>query len=1072
MKKKRFAAVIYYVMRLTAVQLIIATVFSLSLYANKVSSQSVLEKHISISGEQTSVRKLLNQIRNQTGVNFTYSSDMVDVRRKVTCKLESKQLQSFFDDILKPMGIDFKVIDNQQILLYQSPADQSASRAIVVTGKVVGEDDMPMPGVTVRLKGGSTGTTTDPDGKFTLSVPDKQAVLVISFIGYQPQEIVVGDQTFLPVKLVAENSKLNEVVVVGYGTQKRKDITGAVAVVKADAFESRPIVSAAAGLQGQAAGVNVTSPSGKPGAGLTVSIRGNTSLNAKNDPLFVVDGVIVENIDFLNPNDIESFSVLKDASSAAIYGASAANGVVLVTTKKGSNQSKVFVNAYTGMSNFAKKVDVLNATQYKELMTEMGITDNSTINTDWQKETFKTGREQNVQVGVSGGSEKGHYYVAGGYQKQKGVVAPADYDRYSVRANIDNKVKDWLTLGANLSFNRSVYVDVPDNLGVARGGTILSALTSPPTIGIYNADGSYTANPNQKSWQNPIAYAFAPDQKAINNRFLGNVNADFTILPELHFRSNLGAESEGNRYDYFLDPYSTDFGKDKNGYGKSESTERFVWLWENTINYTKQFGKHNIDALVGHTMQESDWNYTNDVAREYGSDKVPTLNASSLRETQETMKSQWSKRAYIARVNYGYADKYLLTANMRYDGSSRFPHDSRFGAFPSISAAWRISNEDFFKQNFFTDLKLRAGWGKTGNDKIGDYDFYTTFAPNGTGGYNYTNLLKEGLTWEKTTQSNIGIDASMLNNRITFTADAYIKNTTDLLVFIQTPPSSGYGQQRYNVGKIENKGMEFGVTALAVNSPAFRWNINGNISFNRNEVKSLGATTPSLSYGGVNERSNAIRVEPGHPLGAFYGYKSEGVDPATGNIVYADLDGSKSLSDGDRTWIGNAQPKFTYGLTNTMGYKNFELNFFFQGVQGNDIFNASRIELEGLYDSKNQSTNVLRRWKQSGDITDIPKATRGNTDNSAVSSRFVEDGSYLRLKSATLSYKFANGLLKHAGIGRLNVYVTAQNLLTITNYSGIDPEVSQNTANGPAMGMDYGTYPQARAFIFGLNAEF
>lgn len=1049
----------------------LAAAFSLSLYANKVNSQSVLEKPISLSAEQMSVRKLLNQIRVQTGVSFTYSSDMVDVNQKISCQLEARQLKEFFNDVLKPMGIDFKVIDNQQILLYQAPADQSR-KDIVITGRVLAENGDPVPGATVRIKGSSVGTTTGVDGRFTMSVPDKQAVLVISFIGYQQQEVSVGDQVNISIKLAAENSRLNEVVVVGYGTQRKKDITGAVSVVRSDAFENRPIVSAAAGLQGQAAGVVVTAPSGKPGAAMSVSIRGNTSLNASNDPLYVVDGVIVQNIDFLNPADIESYSVLKDASSAAIYGASGANGVVLVTTKKGTNQSKVFVNAYTGMSDFAKKINVLNVDQYKDLMKEMGFTADGTANTDWQKETFKTGREQNIQVGVSGGTDKGHYYVSGGYQKQKGVVAPADYDRYSVRANIDNRVKDWLTLASNLSFNRSVYVDVPDNNGVAKGGTILAALTSPPTIGIYNPDGSYTANPNQKSWQNPIAYAFAPKQKAINNRFLGNVSADFTIIPELHFRSNLGVESEGYRYDYFLDPFSTDFGRnEKKGYGKSQSVERFVWLWENTLNYTKLFGKHNLNAMIGHTMQESNYNLTDDAAKGYSSDKIPTLGGSTIRETQSTTKSQWAKRSYLGRVNYGYDDRYLLTATLRYDGSSRFTPEGRYGWFPSVAGAWRISNEHFFNKGFVSDLKLRAGWGKTGNDAIGDYDWRLLFAPTTTGGLTQSNLPKDGLTWEKTAQSNVGIDASMLNNRLTVNLDAYIKKTTDLLVFVQTPPSSGYGSQRYNVGSIENKGVELSIGALAIDK-AVRWNINGNISFNRNKVLSLGSTTPSLSYGGVYERGNAIRVEPGHPLGAFYGYIAEGVDPATGDMKYKDLDGSKSISDGDRTWIGNAQPDFVYALTNTVSYKNFELNVFFQGVHGNDIFNASRIELEGLYDSKNQSTAVLRRWKQAGDITDIPRAQKDNTNNSLVSSRFVENGAYLRLKSATLSYKFANGLLKHAGIGRLNVYVTAQNLFTITKYKGIDPEVSRDASNGPSMGVDYGTYPQARAFIFGLNAEF
>jgi TonB-linked SusC/RagA family outer membrane protein len=1059
-------------MRITSIQIILATIFSFSLYAREAGAQSVLEKPVSIAANKLEVRKVLHQIRQQTGVKFAYSSDIVDVNRKISCRLEAQQLKTFFEEVLKPIGIDFKVIDEEQILLYlaESPG---APAAIKVSGTVVSETGEALPGVSIRIKDTNLGTLTDGEGKFTLTVADGNAVLVVSYIGYQPQELKVGDRVSFDIKLALEDSKLNEVVVVGYGTQRRKDITGAVATVNSKAFENRPIVSAAAGLQGQAAGVNVFAPSGKPGAGLTVSIRGNTSLSAKNDPLFVVDGVIVANIDFLNPNDIESFSVLKDASSAAIYGASGANGVVLITTRKGATgQAKVSVNAYTGFSNFSNKVPVLNSAEYLALMEEMEYTDPGGKNTDWQKETFKTGREQNIQVGISGGNEVTRYYISGGYQQQKGVVAPADYDRYSIRANVDNKVKDWLSLSANLAYTRSVFVDVPDNSGVARGGTILSALTSPPTIGIYNDDGTYSSNINQRSWQNPIAYAFGPDQKTLDNRFLGNVAAEFTIIPELKFRSNLGAESQGNRFDYFLDPYMTDFGREKKGYGRHTSIERFVWLWENTLNYTKQFGEHSLTALIGHTMQESDYNYTNDVAREFPNGSVGTINASTIRETQQTTKSQWSKRSYLSRVNYGYADKYLLTANIRYDGSSRFPGDSRYGWFPSLAAAWRISKEGFFSQDgLFNDLKLRAGWGKTGNDNIGDYDYYALFSPNGTGGFDFKNLPKNGLTWEATSQTNVGVDASLLRNRITITADAYLKQTNDLLVSVQPPPSSGFEAQVYNVGSIENRGLELSVNALAIDK-AVKWNINGNIAFNKNEVTSLGDFTSNLSYGDVYERGNVIRVEKGHPLGAFYGYISEGVDPATGNILYADLDKSGDRSDGDRTWIGNAQPDFIYGLTNTISYKNFELNLFVQGIQGNDVFNASRIELEGLYDSKNQSRDVLRRWATAGQVTDIPKASKGSTDNSLASSRFVENGSYLRLKSATLSYRLSNAFLGRAGISSLNLYVTGQNLFTITDYKGIDPEVSKDTPNGPAMGIDYGTYPQARAFIFGLNVAF
>lgn len=1061
-------------MRITCIQLILATIFTFSLYANEAHSQSVLEKQISLSADKMAMRDVLKEIKQQTGVKFTYSSDVVDLGRKISCNLAGTRLKAFFETVLQPIGIDFKVIDDEQILLYQAAViNKTAVADIKISGTIKSESGESLPGVSIRIKGTSNGTTTDANGNFTLSVPGKQSVLEVSYIGYQSQEITVGEQTTLNIILKLEDSKLNEVVVVGYGTQKKKDLTGAVAVVGSEAIENRPIVSAAAGLQGQAAGVNVFAASGKPGYGLTVSIRGTTSLNAKNDPLYVVDGVIVENIDFLNPNDIASFSVLKDAASAAIYGASGANGVVLITTKKGkSGKATVTVNAYTGFSNFAKKIDVLNRDQYLDLIHEMGYVDDGTENTDWQDVTFKTGHEQNLQLGVSGGDEKNRYYISAGYQKQQGVVAPADYDRYSVRVNLENKVKEWMTLSTNLAYSRSVSIDVPDNSGVARGGTILSALSTPPTLGIWKSPGVYSANVNQASMMNPIAFAFAPDQKTRDNRVIGNMAADFKIAKGLSFRSNFGIESQGNRYDYFLDPYSTDLGRDKNGYGISTSIERFVWLWENTLNYKTDIEKHHIEALVGHTMQESDYNYSHIVAREYPNGSVGNINAAAIKEPGTiTTKSQWSKRSYLARLNYAYADKYLLQANVRYDGSSRFPSYGRFGWFPSVSAAWRINKEDFFHATWVDDLKLRVGWGKTGNDGIGDYDYYGRFTPDGTGGLAYNNIAKDSLKWEKTAQTNIGVDLSILNGRLTFTADAYLKKTSDLLVAVQTAPSSGFNNQVFNVGEIQNKGLEFGVNAVAVDK-AVRWDINGNISFNRNRVNSLGRYTKILNYGGIYERTSAIRVEPGRPLGSFYGYISDGVDPNTGNIMYRDLDKSGGLSDGDRTYIGLAQPKFIYGLTNNVRWKNLELNVFFQGVQGNDMFNASRIELEGMYDSKNQSTAVLRRWTTPGQVTDIPKATKGSNDNSLVSTRFIEDGSYLRLKALTVSYNLTHPLVTKAGFNRLQFYVTGQNLFTITNYSGFDPEVSQNNPNGPALGIDYGTYPQSRSFIFGVNAAF
>ncbi|MGX5688093.1 SusC/RagA family TonB-linked outer membrane protein [Arcticibacter tournemirensis] len=950
----------------------------------------------------------------------------------------------------------------------------SFAQNMTVKGTVKDQKGEPLPGVSIKIKGTTLGTSTGVNGDFTISAPGN-AVLSLSYVGFSPQEVPVNNRAQINITLKDANTELNEVVVVGYGTQRKKDITGSVAVVKSSDYENRPIVSAAAALQGQAAGVTVSSASGKPGSGLAISVRGNTSINAKNNPLYVVDGIVVENIDFLNPQDIESFSVLKDASSAAIYGSSGANGVVLLTTKKGAaGTSKIGVTAYTGFSNFAKKIPVLNNAEYLALLKDLGQTDPNIATTDWQDEVFGTGKDHNIQLAVSGGAENNRYYVSGGYQKQQGVVAPADYDRYSLRMNFNNKPKKWVDLATNLSFNRSEFVDITDNAGVARGGTILSALTSPPTIGIFTADGrTYSSNPNQPGWENPVASAFGPDQKSIDNRALGNFSADFKILPELTFKSNFGGEYQGSRWDYFLDPYKTDYGRSNNGLGKSSSTSRFVWQWDNTLNYSKITGKHNIQALIGHSMQESDYKYTYDEAKDYPNDAVHTLNAAKTKISQSTTMSQWSRRSYIGRLNYAYNDKYLLTTNIRYDGSSRFPKDNRWGWFPSVSAGWRINNEEFLKStDIFYDLKLRAGWGKTGNDQIGDYDYFAKFDPNGTGGYNFNTLPKDNLTWEKTDQTNFGLDASILRGRLGVTLEYYIKKTNDLLVDVTPPPSSGFGSQKYNVGSMENKGFEIAVNAIPVDSKSFKWDINGNIAFNKNKVKSLGEYTSNLFKGDVYERGNVIKIEPGHALGSFFGYISEGVDPQTGNIIYTDLDNSGSIDANDRTYIGSAQPDFTYGLTNNLSYKNFSLNVFLQGVQGNDLFNASRIELEGMYDAKNQSTAVLRRWTEQNRNTDIPKADYGVTNNTRASSRFIEDGSYLRLKSVTLNYSFNKSVLQKAGLGRLNVYVTAQNLFTITNYSGFDPEVSVNSPNGPEMGIDYGTYPQARSFIFGVNLDF
>lgn len=950
----------------------------------------------------------------------------------------------------------------------------SMAQNVSIKGQVKDQKGLPLPGVSVKVKGTNQGASTQDNGSYTISAP-KNATLEFSFIGFKTLEEVVNNRTNINVTLSDDNQQLNEVVVIGYGTTTKKDLTTAVVSISSKDIENQPVTNPLQAIQGKAAGVQVISQSGKPGSGVSVSIRGNTSITASNSPLYVIDGVTSRNADFLNPGDIETLTILKDASAAAIYGSSGANGVVLITTKKGSSDKmRVAFNAFTGFSNLWQKVDVLNAAQYNALMKDMNYTAFGNQDTDWQDVTFGTGTQNNYQVSLSGGIKGGQYYFSTGYQQDKGTVAPAVLDKYTANFNGSQNITSWLKLTGTAAFTYRKSVDVGDNSGVAGGGVILAALSTPPTIGIYNNLGQYAGNPNQGGWENPIAYAYRMTNGTNNFRFLGSFAAQVNFTKDLYFKSSISTNLNRNRYSNFLDPYMSEYGRTQQGRFQSNRTKDNVWLNENIVNYTKNVGKNAFTATGGMTIQESDYKYYNYEDSKYlDANKNLLPAATSITATLPSF-AQWSKRSYLARVTYAYDSKYLFSSNFRADGSSRFAPDKRYGYFPSASVGWRISGENFMKESkTINDLKIRGSWGKVGNDEgIGDYAYLELYQPTTQGSYNFIQLANPDLTWEKTTQTNIGLDLSMFNSRITFTADAYLKKTNDLLLNVPLALSTGFNTQARNVGSMENKGLEFVLSTKNFVKSKFTWSTDLNFSLNRNKVTSLGNSLSSIDFGGIDSRDQAIRVEVGKPLGAFYGYVFQGVNPQTGNAMYADLNNNGSVDAGDRTYIGNAQPKFTYGVNNNLTYGSFGLSFFFQGVQGNDIFNASRIDLEGLYDSKNQSTAVLDRWTTPGQITNIPKVTKGNTDNSRTSSRFVEDGSYLRLKSATLSYNFGANTLKKLNMSKITVFATGYNLLTFTNYSGFDPEVQRYSGNSPSMGIDYGTYPQSRTFLFGVNVGF
>jgi TonB-linked SusC/RagA family outer membrane protein len=971
---------------------------------------------------------------------------------------------------------------NYLILVFLCITAVSFAQNIEVKGTVKDAGTaMTLPGVSIMVKGTTTSVSTDMDGNYAIAAKIGD-ILVFSYIGYATQELPVPGAT-VNVQLKEDATQLQEVVVVGYGTQQKKDITGAVGVIDGKKFENRVNNQVGSLIQGQTAGVQVTSNGGKPGGGFSVRVRGTSSLGASSDPIYVIDGIVTSDTRSLNPADIETISILKDASSAAIYGTQGANGVVLITTKRGTTEKPTLTyETYVGFQSVWKKQDVLNASQYRDLMEEMGYTTDWSkynANTNWQDEVFRTGFSTSHQLAMSGKTNKTSYYVSGGVVDQEGAVRSAEMNRKSFKVNLDQEVNDWLKVGTRFTYVDYRDVDVTDNTATNSGGVILGVLNTPQNIGIMNPDGTYTSNPFQ-NWENPISSTDAADRGYRNQRVFGNVYGEIKFLKNFTYRTSVGIDYSNATTDYFLDPYTTSYGRAMKGISRYNTNLTNYYIFDNTVNYNLTAEKHKFEALAGTVYQKYKWENSAIERRNFASDAVPTPTAGSEIITATADKSEKVNTSFISRINYAFDDKYLLTANFRADGSSAFGANHKWGYFPSVSVGWRISNESFLKDvQTISDLKLRAGWGLVGNDNIGNY----AWAGLVQGGSNYpiggvaqpgtypASMQNADLKWESTEQINIGVDLAMFNNRLRFSADVYRKTSNDLLLAKQIPNTTGQTQANVNAGAVENKGIEFQLSSVNFDGE-FKWTTDLNMSFNKNKVTDLDGGT--LSGGEIAGRGYSVYVQEGHSVGEFYGYQWGGVDPQTGNVFYIGADGQPTFTpkDDDRKVIGNSNPDFTYGITNTFSYKNFGLNVFFQGSQGNDILNATRFDTETMTDSKNQTTAVLNRWQQVGDITNVPKATQGSTANSLLSDHFVEDGSYLRLKAITLSYDLPQSLMDRIGMSSLRLYATGENLFTITSYSGFDPEVNAVTGTNIANGIDYGTYPQTRNIIFGVRASF
>ncbi|WP_229311541.1 SusC/RagA family TonB-linked outer membrane protein [Larkinella rosea] len=995
------------------------------------------------------------------------------------------------------------------LICFQLPVLLMAQQTAPVSGRVTGTGGDAIPGANVVVKGTTTGTSTDAQGRFSLNAPS-DGTLVISSLGFASLEVNIGGRSQLTVTLAEDQKALEEVVVVGYGTQRKSDVTGSLSSVTSKDIKAVPVTGVGQALQGRAAGVQVTQASNAPGGGVTIRIRGGNSINAGNEPLYVIDGFPVYNESGanLNPNDIESMEILKDASATAIYGSRGANGVVLITTKRGkSGQNRIEFETYYGIQQVRKKLPMLNATEYATLVNEANTNVGRApvftqeqiagfgAGTNWQDEIFREAPIQNYQLTASGGSDKTRYAVSANYLNQQGVIINSKYDRASFRFNFDHKINDRFNIGTSLNVIRSRNNAVPTDADGGTSGTVVySALNFSPTQPVRNPDGTLVVfnTPGRIQIGSPVAQALGTYNLTVGTRMIGSVFADYKIIPGLTFRTSFGADVNYSKRSLYLSR-NTATGTQLSGQASIINNQSSTWLNENTLTYNKTFGNvHNLTLLAGYTMQGNRFESVEARSQGFANDILTyeNLGSASTALVPASSASNWQLNSYIGRANYDYSGKYLLTATVRADGSSRFGASNKWAVFPSASVAWRLSEEDFLKGNrVVNDLKLRVSYGLSGNQEITQYQSLATL---GTQNANFNNTVVIGigpsrvanpdLRWETTAQADVGIDVGLLSNRITLTADYYNKKTTDLLLSVPLPYVSGYASALQNLGSIRNQGFELGINSTNLNG-AFKWTTAFNIAANRNKVLNLGDQTEFASgdASGHLQLPNSGLVRVGEQIGLFYGYQSSGIfqtqaevdgsaqkTAKPGDRRYVDQNGDGAINASDRVILGYAQPKFYGGLTNTFSYKGVELSIFMQGTSGNSIFNINRFEQESLTGVSNQSAETLNRWTPTNPSNTIPRANAvGNAY--VLSSRQIEDGSYLRVKNINLSYTLPSSLVSKAKLYNVKVYVSAQNWITFTKYTGFDPEVNRFGQSTLSQGSDYGSYPGNKMMLVGLN---
>jgi len=1127
-------------LRIMKISFLFLFIFTTAIFAEEAHSQIA---KVSLHKQNGTIREIMNEIEKQTDYLFVYNKNEVNLNQKVSVKAKEQSVANVLTNIFSNTDIIYAMTGNNIMLMKGDKIQQPQQNERKITGTVTDEMGEPLIGATVVEKGTTNGVMTDFDGKYSLALKNG-TIIEVSYIGYDTRTIDAGNENVINVVMKGSANMLTEVVAVGYGIQKKSVLSSAISKVEGDDLNLGNPTNVQNALKGKVSGVQITSQSGQPGADSKIRIRGTGTVN-NSDPLYIIDGMPSYNgINHLNPSDIESIEILKDAASAAIYGSRGANGVVLISTKGGKKMSKTTLNyEFTyGIQNPERKVDLMNSQQYQMMMNEMAANSGkkpyfetpSSINTDWQKElTYKNAPVVNHKMSLSGGGDNSTYYVSLGYVKQSGIMAKgyADYERFNGRLNysntlVDTKERTWLNnivLGAITSYSRTTRTGNTIN-NTEAGGIISSMNMLPPTESIYQDDPkeleryavtypNYIKAPNGRAYNiidmNDVNNTFAAlqvnnNQKRVPQVFSANFNLDIAVLPGLKYKTTAGFDWGFNSIKNAIPVYDLNTtNKNTISRVEDEKTESFFWQWENIVSYNKSFGLHNLGLLGGTTM--SSYTFSNISGTDYDllvvdPNKVYIDIATGDRSLERVSGggSDHKLASVFGRVNYNYDEKYLLEAVIRRDGSSNFGPNYKYATFPSVSVGWAFTREDFMKgtSNWLDFGKIRFGWGQNGNEAIGAFG-YTSMMSMGynavvdgkvlTGGKT-SGYVNSDLKWETSEQTDIGLDLRFFKSALTFTADYFHKKTKDMLLYVPLPEYTGFYGMNANAGSVKNEGIEL-EASYKFNIGKVNFNIGGNASYVKNTVVDVGGGRTGLDIIGGGLGGTVTWMESGKPYGFFYGYVHDGIfqnqaeidsytyvgadgktrlkqpNAKPGDVRYKDIDGKDGITGEDRTMIGNPNPDWTYGLNLSVDWNGFDLHAFFQGVQGVDLYKFYR---RANVTYANWETSWLNRWHGEGTSNWLPRVVEGDPNNNTtwVTNMFVEDGSYLRLKVLQIGYQLPTKLTQKAYIKKLRFFLQGENLFTITNYTGLDPEV------GTRNGFDGGTYPQARTFTIGANITF